>query len=232
MESASHYPALPDPPIPIAPVINPMHELSLARSHLAMAFQHLLTAVYLPIIAGVLCLANLLTYLKSHVRLCDITPSCEVLLSAPLLLFPLTLAFILAACFTLDHYLSVSPVFDPSKDPTLRSRSHNDNVNHPVMHPATAAARRPVRNDHGRSAKGNASGVLQIFTFVSYAFTALWVVSSLAAITGAGLVLKLDSPFDPNGGKTAFQDRVIFGFTAGAAHALLALILAWAAISI
>ncbi|TEB22985.1 hypothetical protein FA13DRAFT_1740475 [Coprinellus micaceus] len=161
-----------------------------------------------------LCLANILTYWKSPMRLCDITRYCDVLLGAPFVLSPLTLGFILTACFTLDHYLSISPAFNPWKEPTSISRNHNDN--HARIQPATDAELRPVWNDHGR-AERNAWGVLRVFTIISYALTASWAASSLATITGAGLVLKFDSPFDPN---------------AGGACALLAFSTGWAAIAI
>ncbi|TEB20671.1 hypothetical protein FA13DRAFT_1742757 [Coprinellus micaceus] len=176
-----------------------------------------------------LCLANILTYWKSPMRLCDITRYCDVLLGAPFVLSPLTLAFILTACFTLDHYLSISPAFNPWKEPTPISRNHNDN--HARIQPATDAELRPVWNDHG-TAERNAWGVLRVFTIISYALTASWAASSLATITGAGLVLKFDSPFDPNGGKTEYQDRVIVGFAAGGACALLTFSTGWAAIAI
>ncbi|TEB22981.1 hypothetical protein FA13DRAFT_1740472 [Coprinellus micaceus] len=223
----------PTPPTLTAPTPDLTQELSLARSNLAKAFKYLLVAVYLPIIAGVLCFANLFTYYKSHVRLCDVTRYCDDLLGAPLALTPLTLAYIFFTCFTLDYYLSKSPVFKSNLQKESRSIPQVQSDNRSGIQPATDAdSLGPARNHDDGNAKRKAWGVLRILTVLSYALVTAWTVSSLAAIAGAGLVLKFDAPFDPNGGNPAHKDRVIFGFAAGAAHALLAFAIGWAAIVI
>ncbi|TEB22995.1 hypothetical protein FA13DRAFT_1462552 [Coprinellus micaceus] len=169
-------------------------QADMGRLHLEQAFKRVLVALLLTQAVLVLYYTDMLEFvLARSFRLCELEAGdsvyCYSFISLLPPLNPFTSIFSISVLFTLDHYLSISPVFDRLKAYADGTSSGVTAIADGEGSPSTPSSPTPLLRDNEGSAR-RAFVVLRVLTISAYTIGTIWVAASLTALVDAILTIR------------------------------------------